>query len=398
MTELIGEAAEMDKAFWDNPVWAEGDDSENESFDENEEEVKPDVFDSDFNDTETEESDEDEEGQLKAQQRRERSSAAKSGGGGVHKEPVKPSRPRAAASSGTPASKPKPKPVDNTPQELSITLRQSTQSKSTARAKEELAVKALARPKVVRPPIPKKEYSQRDLLLEALETEVTNFKWLKSQQMAEDERNRLESKIAKPTKKIARTLLSSQKASTITFVDDSAWPSIFNSTLHTYPDRRSDGYDSDIDDLESRRKQASLVCAVTGLPARYRDPLTGLPYFDADAFKQLREAHYAQQARDTAGRKSKDRAPPVRRSRSQSGFVVATISNSRSVSSYSDGTYIEDRASVSAGDISQKSQKIQKKRGRKPKVQPTKLPAPEESVHEGLPAGANEMEKCWDSN
>ena len=32
---------------------------------------------------------------------------------------------------------------------------------------------------VQRPPIPKKEYSQRDLLLEALETEVVNFKWLR---------------------------------------------------------------------------------------------------------------------------------------------------------------------------------------------------------------------------
>jgi hypothetical protein len=72
MTELIGEAAEMDKTFWDSAVWAEGDDdSENDSFDENEEEAKPDVFDSDFNDTETDESDEDEDGQLKAQQRRE---------------------------------------------------------------------------------------------------------------------------------------------------------------------------------------------------------------------------------------------------------------------------------------------------------------------------------------
>lgn len=62
----------MDKAFWDSAVWAEGDDdSENDSFDEKEEEVKPDMFDSDFNDTETDESDEDEEGQLKAQGRRE---------------------------------------------------------------------------------------------------------------------------------------------------------------------------------------------------------------------------------------------------------------------------------------------------------------------------------------
>lgn len=389
----------MDKAFWDNPVWAEGDDSENESFDENEEEVKPDVFDSDFNDTETEESDEDEEGQLKAQQRRERSATAKSGGG--YKEPVKPSRPRAAASSGTPASKPKPKPVDNTPQELSITLRLSTQSKSTARAQEELAVKALTRPKVVRPPIPKKEYSQRDLLLEALDTEVTNFKWLKSQQMAEDERNRLESKVAKPTKKIARTLLSSQKASTITFVDDCAWPSIFNSTLPTRPGNwRGDGYDSDIDDMESRRKQASLVCAVTGLPARYRDPLTGLPYFDAGAFKQLRELHFTQQARGPTGRKSKDRAASVRHNEpSKSGFVVAptsSSSSSRSKSSNTDSNCIDGTVSISAGAGSQKPEKVPKKRGRKPKAQLTTMIVQEQSGQVELEAGADVMEIVLD--
>ncbi|RKP04716.1 YL1 nuclear protein C-terminal domain-containing protein, partial [Thamnocephalis sphaerospora] len=30
------------------------------------------------------------------------------------------------------------------------------------------------------------------------------------------------------------------------------------------------------------------VCAVTGLPARYRDPHTGLPYADARAFSVIR--------------------------------------------------------------------------------------------------------------
>lgn len=31
------------------------------------------------------------------------------------------------------------------------------------------------------------------------------------------------------------------------------------------------------------------VCAVTGLPAKYKDPLTGLPYATADAFKYIRQ-------------------------------------------------------------------------------------------------------------
>lgn len=34
---------------------------------------------------------------------------------------------------------------------------------------------------------------------------------------------------------------------------------------------------------------AKAVCAVTGKPARYRDPQTGLPYADASAFAALRK-------------------------------------------------------------------------------------------------------------
>ena len=41
------------------------------------------------------------------------------------------------------------------------------------------------------------------------------------------------SSCSQPSKKIARTLLSSREASTITFVDDSAWPALFDSQLDT---------------------------------------------------------------------------------------------------------------------------------------------------------------------
>jgi hypothetical protein len=66
--------------------------------------------------------------------------------------------------------------------------------------------------------------------------------------------------------------------------------------------------------------QASLVCAVTGLPARYRDPLTRMPYHDASAFKTLRADHHhhlllrQQQQRSgqphSAARKARSRAQP----------------------------------------------------------------------------------------
>jgi vacuolar protein sorting-associated protein 72 len=37
-------------------------------------------------------------------------------------------------------------------------------------------------------------------------------------------------------------------------------------------------------------------CPVTGLPARYRDPLTGLPYANAQAFRYIRESYVMQMA------------------------------------------------------------------------------------------------------
>jgi hypothetical protein len=67
MAELVGQAADDDEQFWNADVWNEDEDgSDAESFVEEEEEAKPDEFDSDFNDTETEEeSGSDDEGNMK---------------------------------------------------------------------------------------------------------------------------------------------------------------------------------------------------------------------------------------------------------------------------------------------------------------------------------------------
>jgi hypothetical protein len=34
------------------------------------------------------------------------------------------------------------------------------------------------------------------------------------------------------------------------------------------------------------------VCAITGSPAKYKDPLTQLPYADKEAFKIIRERYF----------------------------------------------------------------------------------------------------------
>ena len=58
MSALVGEALDEDNAFYSAEIWEEGNDSDNESF--SEEEVKPDEFDDDFNDSEDDGSDDDE--------------------------------------------------------------------------------------------------------------------------------------------------------------------------------------------------------------------------------------------------------------------------------------------------------------------------------------------------
>ena len=71
MSDLVGEAADEDTAFWgqtgiDAEGGGEGEDDEDsgaESF--SEEEAKPDVFDSDFNDTESSSDEDDDEEEKK---------------------------------------------------------------------------------------------------------------------------------------------------------------------------------------------------------------------------------------------------------------------------------------------------------------------------------------------
>ena len=46
-------------------------------------------------------------------------------------------------------------------------------------------------------------------------------------------------------------------------------------------------------------------CAITGLPAKYRDPVTGLPYANLEAFKVIREQHTPKELTTTSASTSK---------------------------------------------------------------------------------------------
>lgn len=48
-------------------------------------------------------------------------------------------------------------------------------------------------------------------------------------------------------------------------------------------------------DISKPKVTNTEFCAVTGYPARYKDPVTGLPYYDLTSFKIIRERYHLQQ-------------------------------------------------------------------------------------------------------
>jgi hypothetical protein len=166
INELIGEEADKDKSFWEHSTWNEDeDDSGNDSYDEQEEEVKPDVFDTDFDETEDDESSDDEEAELRKTSKRKAPQTKN-----TYREPVV-KRPTQRSDQPKIPKIPKALRVqDETENILSVKLRQSTTVKTL---QHEQARNATQRIRVVqRPPLPKREFSQRDLIFEALDTEV----------------------------------------------------------------------------------------------------------------------------------------------------------------------------------------------------------------------------------
>ena len=85
INELVGEALEQDQAFYGHETWNE--EESDSSF--SEEEVKPDEFDSDFNDTEDDDNSDDDSEEEKTR-KAERSAGRAAAGSGKYKEPVRP--------------------------------------------------------------------------------------------------------------------------------------------------------------------------------------------------------------------------------------------------------------------------------------------------------------------
>ena len=86
INELVGEALEQDNAFYGHETWDE--EESDSSF--SEEEVKPDEFDSDFNDTEDDDDSDDDSEEEKTRKAERTAGRAAAAAGGKYKEPVRP--------------------------------------------------------------------------------------------------------------------------------------------------------------------------------------------------------------------------------------------------------------------------------------------------------------------
>ena len=165
INDLIGEAVEQDEQFWAHSVWKE--DEDDESFGSEDEEEKPDEFDSDFDESE----EEDEEGE----QEDEKRPMVKKSSTNKYKEP-KQVKPKRSASEVDDAPTPKKKPkLEKHIDETSILTfergkRESTKVKSEVSMVGRKVRESKPKPTPSRPA--KHHFTQKQLLEDALETEV----------------------------------------------------------------------------------------------------------------------------------------------------------------------------------------------------------------------------------
>jgi vacuolar protein sorting-associated protein 72 len=331
MTALVGEAQDQDDEFWGHDTWAVGEDSGNESFRDSDEdsELKKDEFDSDFNESESDNEDEEKAAGEKEERDLQRQERSRKGGGGNYVDVVaskKKGRGKrivgdginagivlnfhpqiagsAAASSAATTQQHQPAPVapvaaaaappktiaKKPAKRISLASTRERRSQSiTNRLRENRSTAPTSAPirktgKTGSKKPKRRLYTQEELLLEAVhETETENQRWLLARKRVKDaeldkdslsNRDRSKGKIVEKFHSRRGCLM------TLTFPEMDSVPDILTrpKTVPSKPEK--------------------VCCVITGKPARYRDPLSKLGYFDMVAFKELRRRKAANEPLD----------------------------------------------------------------------------------------------------
>lgn len=357
MTTLVGKAQEEDDAFWDHETWQEDSGNESFRESDEDSELQKDEFDSDFDESETDNEEEEaaageeEEREIQKQERSNRQrkgsyvDIAKGGralmqktkgtkgsrrtmGNGINAGIVlnfpssDPSSGVAlpTAASGVSPETPAPASVKSSQSLPEIQTSSSSPTSPSAGKRRRLAAELGVQPtlasvrerrsqtrkrdsrnsdptysdasshasKKLKPQTgvtkktKRRQYGQEELLLEAVkDTEPENMRWLlarkRVQDSADQDRDALAAFRDKHRGKNVIEKYHSRRGClmTLTFPNMDSVPD-FLTRKHEPP-----------------AKPKTLICAVTGNLARYRDPKTGRGYVDMAAFKELRRRHDA---------------------------------------------------------------------------------------------------------
>lgn len=294
MSKLIDDEQEVDD-FYKTAFGGFEEVSGDEEFDENDEE-DVDVVDSDFSNSETDEVIDQDDDEPKRKKKK------------VFIKPYRQPNPE----DSIPKEKATPKPKEKTPREG---LRKSTRTLTVSKAEElkqrqyEEKEKRSKQKQPIKPKAPPgmRRLTQEELLAEAKITEEHNSASLAAYQRLEADRKK--TKIQKVTFKgpIIRYCSLSMPVleihEPIVRVDendkdeedtkpnyDPAKRCSRNFLIFTEPKNFPEEYFP----VKKVKAPQRKYCPVTGLPARYRDPLTGLPFSNVQAFRYIRERYVMQ--------------------------------------------------------------------------------------------------------
>ncbi|XP_006659017.1 SWR1 complex subunit 2 [Oryza brachyantha] len=276
ITKLLEDEAEQDDVFWNQDALKEEENDDNYE----EEQDAGDEFDSDFGEDESEPDDDEPEKEV-----RERLPIKKRlifPGKTMKKTNVKKKKkvvPKLEDDSKTDKSSDQQSPSKqaDVPDELETekTIRKSTRTSVIVRQAEREAIRA-EKEATMKPIIKKKKegeekrMTQEEMLLEAAETEIINIRNLE-RVLAREEEVKKKAVVHKAVYEGPTIRFCSRDGeSHLEFINGALFGSELCTTSAPYPEKP--------------------ICAVTGLPAKYRDPKTGLPYATMEAFKIIRES------------------------------------------------------------------------------------------------------------
>ncbi|KAL5222237.1 hypothetical protein ABZP36_026950 [Zizania latifolia] len=280
ITKLLEDDVEQDEVFWNQDALKEEDDDDNYE----EEQDAGDEFDSDFGEDESEPDDEPE------QEVRERLPIKKRlvfPGKTMKKINAKKkkvvSKLEDDSKTDRSSDQPSPSKQADVPEELETekTIRKSTRTSVIVRQAEREAIRA-EKEATMKPIIKKKKegeekrMTQEEMLLEAAETEIINLRNLE-RVLAREEEVKKKAVVHKAVYEGPTIRFCSRDGqSRLEFINGASFGSELCTMSTPYPEKS--------------------VCVVTGLPAKYRDPKTGLPYATMEAFKIIRESFLKEEA------------------------------------------------------------------------------------------------------